>query len=119
MSLETWEANGWLRPHTITANEMAALLRAARSELTDAGADISPASRFTIAYNAALRLCTAALAAAGYRSARDQKHFRTITALPLILGSEVEELARFLDTCRTKRRCGGLLASKDAPWTHG
>jgi hypothetical protein len=44
-----------------------------------------------------------ALGAAGYRATRDQKHYRTIAALPLILGSGVQELAGFLDQCRTKR----------------
>lgn len=103
MSLVTWEVNGWLRPHSIAPKEMAMLLRAARADLADAGVDISPEWRFAIASNAALRFCTAALAAAGYRAAREQKHYRTIAALPLILGDEVQELTRFLDTCRTKR----------------
>lgn len=103
MNLADWEANSWLRPHRITAEEMAALLSAARSDLADAAVDISTGWRFAIAYNAALRLCTAALAAAGYRSSREQKHFRTIASLPLILGEELQELTRFLDTCRTKR----------------
>ena len=78
-------------------------LHAAGTDLTDAGADISPAWRFAIAYNAALRLCSAVLAAAGYRAARDQKHYRTIAALPLILGDDLAELTAFLDTCRSKR----------------
>ena len=103
MSLETWEANGWLQTHSITPAEMTALLKAARTDLVDAGTDISAAWRFAIAYNAGLRLCTAVLAAAGYRPVRDQKHYRTIAALPLILGDELKELAGFLDTCRTKR----------------
>lgn len=79
------------------------LIDAARADLTDAGQGISPAWRFAIAYNAALRLCTAALQTAKYRATRDQKHYRTIAALPLILGPEAAELAGFLDHCRTKR----------------
>ena len=103
MTLEQWKANGWLKPHDIAAEELAAQLTAAQSDLSDAAADISPAWRFAIAYNAALRLCTAALAAAGFRADRDQKHYRTIAALPLIVGAEARELSGFLDTCRTKR----------------
>ena len=103
MTLEQWNANGWLKPHEITVEEMTRLLTAARSDLADARVDISPAWRFAIAYNAALRLCTLALAVAGYRAARDQKHYRTIAALPLIVGDDARELTQFLDTCRTKR----------------
>jgi len=44
-----------------------------------------------------------ALATAGFRATRDQKHYRTIAALPLVLGPDVQELAAFLDTCRGKR----------------
>jgi hypothetical protein len=35
--------------------------------------------------------------------APDQKHYRTIAALPLLLGPEAVELSGFLDSCRTKR----------------
>jgi len=43
------------------------------------------------------------LQVAGYRASRDQKHYRTITALPLLLGPDAGELSAFLDSCRTKR----------------
>jgi uncharacterized protein (UPF0332 family) len=103
MSLETWLANGWLTPHEASPQESQDLFEAARRDLADARKDISPSWRFAIAYNAALRLCTAALQAAGYRATRDQKHYRTIAALPLILGPEAQEVAEFLDHCRARR----------------
>jgi len=103
MSLDAWLANGWLVRHTASAQETADLLAAAARDLTDAKKDLSPSWRFAIAYNAALRLCTAALQAAGYRASRDQRHYRTIAALPLLLGADAQELADFLDSCRTKR----------------
>ena len=103
MSLKDWADNGWLVRHQASAQETNDLLEAARRDLADARKDISAGWRFAIAYNAALRLCSAALQAAGYRATRDQKHYRTIAALPLILGSEVRELADFLDQCRAKR----------------
>ncbi len=103
MSLDTWLANGWLMPHTASATEIRDTLAAAAADLADARKDISPAWRFAIAYNAALRLAGAALEASGYRATRDQKHYRTLAALPLILGPEVQELADFLDRCRTRR----------------
>jgi len=96
-------ANGWLTRHEATPRDTADLIDAARRDLADARKDIAPAWRFAIAYNAALRLGTAALQTAGYRATRDQKHYRTIAALPLILGQDVQELADFLDQCRTKR----------------
>ena len=79
------------------------MVAAATRDLADAGKDLSPSWRFAIAYNAALRLCTAVLQAAGYRASRDQKHYRTIAALPLLLGPDAKELAEFLDDCRAKR----------------
>lgn len=103
MSLETWLQNGWLTRHGATPREIRDLLNAAIADLGDARKDISPAWRFAIAYNAALRLCTAVLQAAGYRAIREQKHYRTIAALPLVLGSEARELGEFLDGCRGKR----------------
>ena len=103
MSLESWRANGWLTRHAASPRETADLLAAAARDLTDAKKDLSPSWRFAIAYNAALRLCTAALQAVGYRASRDQRHHRTIAALPLLLGPDAQELAAFLDSCRTKR----------------
>lgn len=103
MTLEDWLANGWLLRLELSDREALSLVSAAEQDLRDARQDISPAWRFAIAYDAALRLCSAALGKAGYRAARDQKHYRTIAALPLVIGPEAEELARFLEACRTKR----------------
>lgn len=103
MTLEEWVGHRWLQRHDATDVEIAGLIRAARQDLEDAAKDLSPAWRFAIAYNAALRLATAALFAAGYRATREQKHYRTMAALPLLLGSGVQELADFLDSCRARR----------------
>ncbi len=102
-TLEPWFEHGWLKRHRTSAAEIQAHLASVERDLADAGADISAAWRFVIAYDAALRLCSIALLASGYTAARDQKHYRTIAALPLILGSGVSELAGFLDRCRSKR----------------
>ena len=103
MSLDTWLSHGWIARHDASMQEIQDLLSASRRDIADAQQDISAAWRFAIAYNAALRLCTAALHAAGYRATREQKHYRTLAALPLLLGTEAQELADFLDHCRTKR----------------
>ena len=104
MTFPSWVDNGWLRTHRTSKSEVVALLAAADADLHDAQTvGLSPAWAFNIAYNAALHLCTAVLAAAGFRAERDAKHYRTIAALPLALGGAVLELTAFLDTCRTMR----------------
>jgi hypothetical protein len=72
-------------------------------DLADAGGEISADWRFGIAYNAALKLCTILLYAEGYRATRMLHHYRTIQALPLILGPEHRGDADYLEACRKKR----------------
>ena len=62
-------------------------------------------------YNAALKLCTILLYAEGYRPEKTLAHYRTLQALPLILGTERQDDADYLDTCRSKRNTAGDLAS--------
>jgi hypothetical protein len=64
---------------------------------------LSSDGRFGIAYNAALALCTILLRASGYRPEKAQQHYRTIAALPLILGDGRKTDADYLETCRVKR----------------
>lgn len=103
MSLQKWFNNGWLRPHTTSREEIHNLLLIVDRDLEDATGDISPDWRFGIAYNAALKLCTILLYAEGFRSEKTLQHYRTIQALPVILGRERAEDAQYLDTCRNKR----------------
>ena len=103
MSLQDWEANGWLRAHKTSPEEIANLFAIVDRDLTDADMDISPDWRFGIAYNAALKLCTILLYASGYRAERQLQHYRTIQALPIILGADHKGDAEYLDTCRKKR----------------
>ncbi len=67
MSLETWLANGWLRKHETSKQEIRDLLNIVDRDLNDAGRDLSADWRFGIAYNAVLKLCTVLLHASGYR----------------------------------------------------
>jgi hypothetical protein len=84
VSLDDWVSNGWLMRQQAAPAEVRDALAAAAADLADARKDLSPGWRFAIAYNAALRLGTAALGVAGYRATRDQKHYRTIAALPQV-----------------------------------
>lgn len=104
MSLKDWADNGWLRTHKISRQEIGNLLTIVRRDLKDARAEgISADWRFGIAYNAALKLCTILVYAEGYRPAQNLAHYRTLQALPLILGKDHEDDANYLETCRTMR----------------
>jgi len=104
MSLQDWFNNGWLRKHQTSSQEISNLMEIVKRDIQDAvNRDVSADWRFGIAYNASLKLCTILLYTEGYRPDRNLAHFRTIQALPLILGADKEEDANYLDTCRTKR----------------
>lgn len=104
MSLKQWFENGWLRPHKTSQTEVANLFAIVERDLKDArNHEVSADWRFGIAYNAALKLCTLLLFAEGYRPEKALAHYRTLQALPLILGSAHKEDATYLDTCRIKR----------------
>ena len=104
MSLKDWANNGWLRPHKTSPQEIRNLFNIVDRDLNDARQKgLSADWRFGIAYNAALKLCTILIYAEGYRPEKTLAHYRTLQALPLVLGAEKEENADYLDACRTKR----------------
>ena len=103
MSLPQWAKNGWLRPYATNRQQVASLLAIAERDLEDAARGISDDWKFGIAYNAALKLCTVLLYCEGYRAEKNLAHYRTLQALPLILGAERQDDADYLDQCRNKR----------------
>jgi hypothetical protein len=103
MRLQQWAANGWLRPHQTTPGQIADLLAIVDRDIEDSMRDLSPDWQFGIAYNATLKLCTILLYASGYRPEKNLAHYRTLQALPLILGSSFSDDADYLDSCRAKR----------------
>ncbi len=119
MSLQQWADNGWLRKHQTSPQEISDLFAIVARDLADAEGDISADWRFGIAYNAALKLCTILLHASGFRPEKTLQHYRSITALPLILGAKWEDDADYLDTCRRKRNIAeydraGVATTQDA-----
>lgn len=107
MSLPDWERNGWLTRHQTSPNEVRDLLQVVERDLADRAADgLSADWRMNIAYNAALQAATVALAAAGYRAARDSHHYRVIQSLKESVGTETSVIATF-DAFRKKRNITG------------
>lgn len=74
--------------------------------------DISTDARLGMAYNAALKAGTIALAAAGYRASRDQPHYRVIQSLSLTIAATPAEVAT-LDAFRKETACLGLRSRWD------
>jgi hypothetical protein len=103
MTLQQWRENGWLVPHQTTKKQITDLLKMVDRDLRVAKSTDDADWSFGIAYNAALKLCTALLYASGFRAARDLNHYRTLMALPLILGPHRDPDTSYLDQCRMKR----------------
>ena len=104
MSLQQWANNGWLKAHQTSPKEIQDLLKIVERDLADAVVgDLSTDWRFGIAYNAALKLCTILIYVSGYRPEKALQHYRTLKALPLILGTNRRADADYLDACRIKR----------------
>src|ERR1017187_1339484 len=82
MSLQSWFQNSWLVQHPTSPEEIKNLLAISDRDLAACQVkQLPPDWRFMIAYSAALQAATAALAAAGYRAARDHHHYRVIQSL--------------------------------------
>ena len=119
MSLRDWVREGWLGEHRSGADEIQNLLGIADRDLeTSRIKDLPPDWRFAIAYNAALQAATAALAAAGYRAAREAHHLRVIRSLEFTLRKDPAFVRRF-DLFRRKRNVssyerGGSISELEA-----
>jgi hypothetical protein len=107
MSLESWAAAGWLRPHQSSRQEIADLLAAAARDLSDAQVEaVSLDTRLALAYEAARLLARAALHASGHLVARrDQDHNFTIESLRFTVGLD-ENTVLHLQALRKKRNIG-------------
>ncbi len=103
MSLRDWLKNSWLTEHESSAEEIRALLALVDRDLRDCRTPgLSTDWRFNIAYHSALQAASAALAAAGFRAAREAHHYRVIQSLALTLKADAALVRRF-DAFRKKR----------------
>ena len=106
-SLEAWADNGWLQRHEATREEIDNLLAIVDRETRDARVPgLSLDAQLGMLYNAALKLADIALRVHGYRADRANAHYRTITAIPLTLGTDWAESARFINHIRSLRHRG-------------
>jgi hypothetical protein len=119
MSLQSWLQNSWLVQHTTSPEEITNLLAISDRDLAACQVKQLPADwRFAIAYNAGLQAATAALAAAGYRAARDNHHYRVIQSLEFTTAPGTKLIATF-DGFRKKRNVSsydvaGSVSDKEA-----
>jgi len=103
MNLKDWLNNGWLIEHNSSPQEISGLLGFADRDLADCQTPkLSADWRLNIAYNAALQMAVVALAASGYRAAREGYHYRVIQSLAYTIGADTEKIAQ-VDAFRKKR----------------
>lgn len=103
MNWKDWLDNRWVTEHAPSAGEIGELFAAIRRDLDDCRAPgLSPDWRLAIAYAAALRAATAALAASGYRPGHEQQHYRVIQSLAHTIGAGRDFITEF-DYFRKKR----------------
>ena len=99
VSLEDWLSEGRLRQHKTSKNEIKQLLAVFARDMADAQSNaISADRRFATAYNAALTVSVAALAASGFRAAGEGHHYWIIQSLAFTLqldAGTIEEFNRF------------------------
>ena len=105
--MSDWLANGWLAEHRPSRQQIEDLFAVVARDLADCRTPgLSSDWWFIIAYNAALQLSVAALAASGYRASRESHHYRVIQSLAFTVGAD-QATVRQLDRFRKKRNVSG------------
>lgn len=104
LTLENWQKFGWLKAHKASRAEIAELVGIADRDIEASKTEsLHDDWRFNIAYNAALQLANAALAASGYRVEHGgNQHYRAIDSLSLTLGTDSATIKKF-EIFRKKR----------------
>jgi hypothetical protein len=105
MTLENLAQIGKLKPHKATREEIARLLAAMRRNLRDTRHhDISPESRYDMAYKAVMQCALVAVMANGFRPSTSEPghHATVIQSLPKTAGLSNERMI-VLDKLRKKR----------------
>lgn len=106
MSLKRWLEKGWVKEHKTSPREIRELLGVADRDLKECQVEgLSPDWQLAIAYNAALQMAIAALAACGYRASHEAHHVRAIQSLRYTIELDPESIDLF-DSFRKKRNIG-------------
>ena len=120
MTLEQMLEYGHLRRHRTSAQEVKNLLAIVERDLRDSRTPgLSADARFAVTYNVGLKLCTILLFASGFRTGQgDSHHYRTIEAMPVILGPSPTKNAEYFNGCRNRRHkieydCAGVAGDND------
>ena len=119
MSLQDWLKSRWLIEHQTSRQEIVDLLSMVDRDLAQCRTPhLSSDWQLNIAYNVALQVATAALAAAGYRAAREAHHYRVIQSLAYTIKADASLIAQ-LDKFRKKRNIGsyeraGVVSDQEA-----
>lgn len=101
--MQDWLRNAWLTAHETTPREIADLVSVIDRDLRDCQTPgLSADWRLNIAYNAALQVAVAALAADGYRTTRESHRHRAIHSLAHTLGTDTNVVVQ-LEGFRKKR----------------
>jgi len=96
VSLEDWLNEGRLKAHTTGQKEIEQLFAVFKRDMADAQSEaLSTDRRFTTAYNAALMVARAALAASGYRTSGEGNHYWTIQSLAFTLQPDIKSIKKF------------------------
>ena len=96
MSLQDWLSEGRLKPHKASREEIEKLLAVFERDMADAQTEeLSDDRKFTTAYNAALMIARAALAASGYRTAGEGGHYWAIQSLTFTLKPDTRMIKQF------------------------
>src|ERR1017187_608361 len=104
MTWQTLLANGRIKRHRTSLQEISDLRAVVERDLKDARVEmISADRRFATAYNAVLQLAKIVIACSGYRVSGLGHHQVTFEALELAIGPKISNRVMYFDTCRRKR----------------
>ena len=96
MSLQDWLNEGRLKTHNTSREEIGQLFAVFERDMADTQTEgLSDDRRFTTAYNAALMVARAALAASGYRTSGEGNHYWTIQSLAFTLKPDAKTIQKF------------------------
>lgn len=96
MSLEDWLNDSRLRNHDTSRDEIEKLFAVYECDMADAKiGTLSADRRFATAYNAALMMARAALAASGYQTTGEGAHYLAIQSLAFTLRLDTGTITKF------------------------